>query len=134
MKTLPGFQPLPAREKDWQRTLVEGFEFFKYTVNHVRPGRTGKGEWVTPTTSKGFPDLLCLRGEWLIACEVKGLKTLVETEQIEWLERFAQLPTGRAWILRPTANWGDIVRWMARPADAPRRFGWGEHLSPAAHD
>lgn len=59
------------------------------------------------------------------------MKTLVEAEQIEWLERFAQIPTGRAWILRPTADWASIVKWMARPAESPRRFGWGEYFDDA---
>lgn len=122
---LPGFgQPLPAREREWQRTLIEGFEYFGYAVNHVRPGRTAKGEWVTPTTAKGWPDLTCLKGEWIVACEVKGVKTPVEAKQIEWLERFALIPTGRAWILRPQDDWERIVSWMARPQAAPLRYGW----------
>lgn len=125
---LPGVDRLlPATEKDWQRTLVEGFEHFGWAVQHVYLMPTKNGGYRTSTTAVGWPDLVCLRREWVVACEVKGIRTAVGPGQIEWLERFAEIPTGRAWMLRPQCDWQAIVRWMAYPLQAPRRFGWGEH-------
>lgn len=131
---LPGLAKLlPATERDWQRTLVEGFEHFGYAVQHVYAMPTKDGGYRTSTTAVGWPDLACFKNEWVIGCEVKGIKTAIGPGQVDWLERFAAIPTGRAWMLRPTDDWEAIVRWMARPLEAPRRYGWGEHrVAPPA--
>jgi hypothetical protein len=75
---------VPVHEKDWQKTLVEAFEFFGWSVQHVFPLQTRAGQWKTGTTAKGWPDLVCLRRDWIVGCEVKGMKTRIEPRQIEW--------------------------------------------------
>lgn len=125
---LPGIDRLlPADETAWQKVLIEGFEHFGYAIQRVYKMPTGDGRFVTSTTAKGWPDLTAFRDEWVIGCEVKGITTEIKPGQPEWLERFASIPTGRGWMLRPTVDWDDVVRWMRNPLSAPRRFGWGEH-------
>lgn len=116
----------PILERDWQATLVQLLERLGWSVNHTRPGRGKKGVWTTPTTAKGWPDLVALRGPWLLAIEVKGPTTVVTPEQIVWLARFAELGCGRAWLLRPDAPIDEVAKWMAHPAQAPASFGF-EH-------
>lgn len=116
---------VPSNEKDWQRTLIEAFTKAGWAIQHVYKMPTGDGRFVTSTTAKGWPDLVCLRDEWIVGCEVKGLRTPIQDGQIEWLERFAQLASGRAWMLRPnTAPWEDVWQWIRFPLGAPRRVGY----------
>lgn len=127
---LPGVaQLVPHSERDWQRTLVECFTTFGWAVQHVYRMPTKDGGYRTSTTAVGWPDLACFRGEWIVGCEVKGLRTTTQPGQEEWLERFAQIPTGRGWMLRPNDDWQQIANWIARPLTAPRRYGWGEWRS-----
>ena len=113
-------------ERPWQRTLVEALETFGYAVQHIYPLRTKNQGWRTSTTAKGWPDLVAIRGQWLIAIEVKGETTRIEDEQRAWLMRFAGLGSQhvRTWVLRPTDDWGQIAAWIASPGLAPRIFGW----------
>ena len=122
---------LPAEllsEHDFQKILMETLAIFHWDAMHVFPLRTKHG-WRTPTTSKGFPDILALRQSFVLAIEVKGFSadgrpTPFQEGQIEWLERFAAIPTGRAWVLRPTDDFDQIARWLATPSTAPQIFGW----------
>lgn len=111
-------------EKEWQRTLIDTLEFFGWAVNHMRPAMNQQGDWRTAYSAPGWPDLVALRGQWLIAIEVKGETTRVQRNQREWLGRFAQLRGGRAWILRPQDSWDSIVHWIRHPEEAPKAYGF----------
>lgn len=113
----------PVSERDWQRTLVEMLDTFGWTHTHTYPLRTQHG-WRTGTTSKGFPDLLCVRGPWVLGIEAKTDKGRATPEQLDWLARFAEIPTGRGWLLRPSDNIDDLARWLTRPGDSPRVHGF----------
>lgn len=122
---MPGRPPAGAEsEKEWQATLVAALETFGWAVNHTRPGQSKNGKWSTPTTAAGWPDLVALRREWIIAIEVKGWATRVGPGQLEWLARFASLGHGCGWLLRPDAPMDDIAGWVAHPETAPYRYGW----------
>lgn len=123
---------LPILEREWQATLVQLLERLGWSVNHTRPGRGKKGVWTTPTTAKGWPDLVCLRGPHLLAIECKGPATPVTPEQIEWLSRFSDLSCGCAWLLRPDAPIDEVAHWMAYPAEAPRVWGFEPVKGPPA--
>lgn len=110
-------------EKDWQHTLVGALEIAGYSVQHVFPLQTRHGTWKTGTTASGWPDLVALRDEWLIAIEVKGEKTPVDPKQIAWLMRFTEAHCP-AWILRPQDSWELISDWIAHPRDSPLCHGW----------
>lgn len=115
-------------EKPFQHTVVGTFEIHGYEVQHVFPLLTKHGQWKTSTTSSGWPDLVCLRDEWLIACEVKGESTVVKDDQIAWLMRFAAAHCP-AWIIRPTDDFDLFVDWVRHPLTSPLTFGW-EPLAP----
>lgn len=117
-------EALPLLEKEWQATVVQLLERLGWSVNHTRAGRGKKGVWTTPTTAKGWPDLVALRGARLLAIEVKGPKTPVTPEQLEWLARFAELPCACAWLLRPSVDAQALAEWIAYPEKAPRTFGF----------
>jgi hypothetical protein len=115
-------------ESEFQKLLVETLTVFHWDTMHVYPLRTKHG-WRTPTTAKGWPDLVGLRQTFILAIEVKGFDsrgkpTPFQEGQIEWLARFAAIPTGRAWVLRPTDDLSQIARWLATPATAPGTYGW----------
>lgn len=111
-------------EKDWQKVLMNGMEEQGWTVNHVGRGRHRSGDWVTPTTSPGYPDLLAVRGHRLLAVEVKGPRTPVDLAQVAWLLLFSEVPTANAWVMRPTMDWSMAARWIAHPEEAPVTFGF----------
>ncbi len=62
-----------------------------WKVAHFRPGMTKRGRWVTAVQGdgKGFPDLILVRGDRIIAAELKVGKGKCTTEQDEWLTAFA---------------------------------------------
>lgn len=121
--------PKRVSEKDFSRVLMETLATFRYKAMHVYPLQTVNG-WRTPTTSPGYIDITAIRLEFILAIEAKGYNargdkgTPVTSQQIGWLEAFASIPTGRAWVLRPTDDFDVFVSWLRFPAEAPRRFGY----------
>lgn len=117
-------------EKEWQRTVVEGLQHFGYLVNHVYPLATKDGNYRTSTTLKGWPDLTGIgrqaRAGWMLYIECKGVTTPTTPEQLVVLDTLAANPQSRCWLLRPLDNAGvtELVKWIARPWEAPVRFGW----------
>lgn len=126
--------PRRISEKDWSKTVKATLEQFGYAVNHVFPMKTSDGSWRTGTTAKGWPDWMAVRGRYILALELKGFSaagvgTPFKPGQIEWLEKFAGIPTGRAWVLRPTDPFDEIVQMIRFPQDAPRRYGYTPPVS-----
>ncbi len=131
------FSPPPAvwgkaAEKAYQDTLIDPRDglliILGYATNHCYPLQTKHG-WRTGTTAKGWPDIIAVRQHFVLAVEVKGFDvkgrpTPFQPGQVEWLELFAEIPTGRAWVLRPTDDWDQTVQWCRHPEDGPRRFGY----------
>lgn len=113
-----------ATEKEFQSQLVDLLQTFGWTVQHVYSLATKHG-YRTGTTSAGWPDLVAVRRDIILAIEVKGPRTPVEQAQLAWLDRFARVSSARAWLLRPdTAPFDALVRWVRHPRDAPRIVGW----------
>lgn len=110
-------------EREWQKTLVILLETLGWHVNHVFPLQTKHG-WRTGTTAEGWPDLVALRRDQLVAIEVKSQRGKATDAQLVWLQRFALLPCARAWILRPSDDVRTVAGWLRDPANAPRVHGW----------
>lgn len=110
-------------ERDLQRKLVEMLKQFAWSYCHTRPIQDVDGRWVTSTTAKGWPDLICLRAEFVVAIEVKGVRTKFRPGQVEWLRRFAAVGGGRAWCVRPADDLNDVARWLAFPRTSPKLYG-----------
>lgn len=124
-------------ERDWQKVIVNGMEERGWIVNHVGKARTAKGDWVTPTTSSGYPDLVAVRGPRLLAVEVKDRRKPVDPRQVAWLLLFATIPTANAWVLRPTMDWHNLAAWLTNPETAPVTYGFDPtligHADPALY-
>lgn len=73
-------------EKELQKAVVGLAHFFGYKVAHFRTANTSQG-WMTPVAAdgKGFPDLVLVRRERLIFCELKAEKGRLSPEQTAWL-------------------------------------------------
>ena len=67
--------------------IIELAHLYHWTVAHFRPARTEKG-WRTAVSGdgKGFPDLVLVRANRIMAMELKSEKGKVSQEQWEWLE------------------------------------------------
>jgi Holliday junction resolvase len=116
-------------ERKWQTTLQDGLKREGWAWQHIYRLKTASGQWRTSTTARGWPDLMAFREGWVLAIECKtGVGSWKpEPGQLDWLERVAEIPTGRAWLLPPNgADWQDIANWLNRPEEAPRRLGFTE--------
>jgi hypothetical protein len=121
-------KPAQTSEREWQRTLVELLEAFGYVVEHTYPLLTrpkgGQPVWRTGSTLKGKPDLIALRPPRELAIECKTDIGRLDPRQAAVLSLHALVPCHRAWVLRPSDPWDDIVAWIRRPATAPMTFGF----------
>jgi len=117
------FEMAPVRvlESTWQAEVKCALEENGWHTMSVMPQRTRYG-WRSGVTTIGWPDILAVRDGWLLAIECKGNRTPIGPGQLEWLRCFAALPQGRAWILRPRDNWGQICEWIRDPAKSPRTY------------
>ena len=63
----------------------------------------GKMAWKTPFAGdgKGFPDIMAVRGQRLLAIEVKGKGDSVRAEQHQWLAELDALPCCDAVVATP---------------------------------
>lgn len=78
------------KEKDFQRFVFEQLRLggwrFAHFGNSVKYVRKGDGYLVIPDKdSRGFPDIIAVKGERIIALELKGTTTRIRPEQLEWI-------------------------------------------------
>ena len=87
---------------------------YHWRVAHFRAAMTNQG-WRTPVAAdgKGFPDLIMIRGDDLLAIELKTDVGYVTTAQRLWLDAFAPIALLAA-VWRP-AQWADgtILRTLS---------------------
>ncbi|HZZ80966.1 MAG TPA: hypothetical protein VFE62_20865 [Gemmataceae bacterium] len=94
-------------EASFTRTVLQLAKVRGWRCAHFRAALTKKG-WRTPVQGDGagFPDLILVKGCWLIAAELKVGKNEPRPEQTAWLEAFAS--TGAfAYCWRPE-DWDEI--------------------------
>jgi Holliday junction resolvase len=121
----PVTTPKPGTEAWLQRRLIHQLERAGWAQMHVRRMfQPDRQVWMTGTSAPGWPDLTAMRGAYLLAIEVKGPAGRVDPQQVVWLDRFATLPYGRAWVLKPRDDWDMVVRWIGSPGESPRRYGF----------
>jgi Holliday junction resolvase len=118
--------PPPLSERQFQDVLQQALTREGWSFNHIYRTKVASGAWRTSTTAVGFPDLLAVRGPHILAIEVKSAKGRVRPEQLEWLARFATIPTGLAWLLEPRMDWQAISNWLHNPGaeTTPKIHGW----------
>lgn len=110
-------------ERAFQQTIVELLDALGWASCHTYPLQTRHG-WRTGTTAKGWPDLVALRGSYVVAIEVKSDTGRATAEQVAWLRRFAELDAGRAWLVDPSTDVQTLARWLQYPEHAPHTHGF----------
>ena len=79
---------------DFMPTVIKLAQLCGWRPFHVHDSRR---------SAAGFPDLVMLNGDSLIAAELKVGKNTTTTEQYEWLAEFDQVPGCTAVVWRPDA-------------------------------
>ena len=109
-----GSQPLPSddleipeprllSERQWQAIVVGYARGRGWKVAHFRKVRVRRGNreyWETPVAAdgKGFPDLIMVRDDVLLALELKVKNKIATEEQAAWLIAFAPVAkSARVW-------------------------------------
>ena len=100
-------------EAEFMRSVTELAEsWLHWRYAHFRPARTQQG-WRTPVSGslgKGFPDLLMVRGERIIAAELKSEKGKTSPEQTDVLAVLAAAGI-ETYVWRPS-DWEAIVKTL----------------------
>ena len=101
---------LKQTEATFQQTVIDLAHYQGWTVAHFRPARTEQG-WRTPVSAdgKGFPDLLMIRNDMLIAAELKQGKGKLSPEQMMWLEKFSNVQQVQSHLWYPS-DWQEIAK------------------------
>jgi hypothetical protein len=78
------------REAELQEQAIELAHLLGWRVAHFRPALTRHG-WRTPVSADGagFPDLVLLRRDRIVAAELKSARGRVTDEQSAWLAAFS---------------------------------------------
>lgn len=77
-------------EKQFATQVESLLSIFQWRWCHFRPARTKHG-WTTAMSGHpGFPDYIAVKGERLLAVEIKSEKGKVTPEQMAWLDAFQE--------------------------------------------
>jgi len=87
-------------EKQLMAALVDVFERFGWLVYHTFDSRR---------SAPGFPDLVAVKGERLLAIEVKAQDGRVTPDQRVWLSALAAVPGVACYVVRPADDLSELV-------------------------
>ncbi len=90
--------PIDLPEASFMRTVVDLAAWRGWRSYHVHDSRR---------SAPGWPDLALVRGDRMIAAELKTRTGRVSTAQAEWLGALGQVPGIEAHVWRP-ADWLDV--------------------------
>lgn len=101
---------IKVTENEFLRQVLGLAKLYKWRSAHFRPGMNRRGVWQTAVAGdgKGFPDLVLIRGDTLLAIELKVGRNKVEPEQQVWLDAFSGVPGCYAMEWRPQM-WDQIA-------------------------
>src|SRR4051812_35709376 len=88
----------PLSEKEWQRTVTDTATAHRWMLYHTHDSRH---------SPEGFPDLVIVKGPWIVYAELKTEKGRLTKAQADWLEALA-------------GAGAEVHVW--RPSDWPRVF------------
>ena len=89
-----------ASEAQLQSAVVEGLSATGWMVYHTYDSRR---------SAPGFPDIVAVRGDRMLAWELKSAKGRVRAEQAAWIDALAGVPGVDARIVRPGDPW---TQWI----------------------
>lgn len=82
-------------EATWQRQVEDLLTVHGWSTFHDLSGRT------SGNAARGFPDLIAIRGDELIALELKKMSGRPTREQVAWIERFNGVEVSDAYVVKP---------------------------------
>jgi hypothetical protein len=99
-------------EAGFQRAVIDLARLMGFRVAHFRAAQTARG-WRTPVQADGagFPDLVMVRGNRIIAAELKAQAGRVSDEQLAWLDALAAAGC-ESYVWRPR-DWERVVHVLA---------------------
>lgn len=114
----------PLDEKSYEKLIVKEGAALGWTLNKVRRTpikRGGRTIWITPTTVKGWPDLVAVHpAGYVLFLEVKGDKGPLKPEQKELAQLLQpglnHTPDGRiGWYVVYPADWPKLHALLSLP-------------------
>lgn len=103
---------LAMSEDDLQKSVIDLAHLYGWKVAHFRSARVtrkdGTTYWQTPVAAdgEGFPDLIMIRKNRILAVELKRERGKAESAQIEWLHLFMLTRRVEAYLWKPS-SWLD---------------------------
>jgi hypothetical protein len=99
-------------EAEFTRMAIQLAKLRGWRVAHFRAAVNRRGRWSTPVQGDGagFPDLLLVRGDCVLAIELKVGRNRPSPAQREWLAAFAAAGV-RAVVARPE-DWAMIEEML----------------------
>jgi hypothetical protein len=111
---------LEQSEAEFQVAVQELATAYGWRWIHIQPGASSNGYWRTPVTGqlgKGFPDLLLVKGDRMVAAELKAQRGKLEPSQEFVLGVLGEVGFVEVYVWRPD-DWDEITEVLAR-ADSP---------------
>jgi Holliday junction resolvase len=105
-------------EADWQRLVIQALRALGWRVAHFQgvhvTRKNGHSYHATPVQADGagFPDLIAVRGDRMLALELKREKGgKISQAQVEWIAAMSAIPGVQAGVYRPS-DWDTIQDLM----------------------
>jgi hypothetical protein len=108
---------MPQSEREFQAAVIEYAQLNGWLVHHGRAAQVREGKWVTPIQGDaGFPDLVMVRGRWIVFVELKSEKGRIAKAQQRWRD---DLEWAIGWSgYKPALDGiGGTVYFLWRPSD-----------------
>lgn len=90
-------------EKAFQQTVIEMATALGFTVYHT---------WRSDNSPAGFPDIIAIRGNRLLAWELKSARGHLSIQQVDWLTAFSGVERVEIGVYRPADM--DLVEALLR--------------------
>lgn len=106
-------------ENDLLEAVLSLAKLYNWKTLHIRPARTEKG-WRSPVQGdgKGFPDIFAVRGDDILAVELKAKGGMNTPEQEAWQRALYPLVANDAMVWRP-ADWDNGTILATLKGDSP---------------
>ena len=114
-------------ENEFQQSIIDYARMNGWRIFHAQTSRIqrkdGSVYYATAgiADSKGFPDLIMLKGRDIVVVEVKSDKGKCSDEQTEWLDAW-ELAGAFVYVWRPS-EWPEIERRLGRRVDIEKALG-----------
>jgi len=96
--TTPEVLERAITERDWMQLVIDFARLQGWLVYHTHDSRR---------SPSGFPDVICVRGDRLVALETKTTLGRVTRAQLRWMDALRGVPGVEAWVARPD-DWDAI--------------------------